>query len=200
MNTELHIFLSHNFTKRYTDGVEVVKPESYGVENWALNASEAIDNQAYNQATPLIKLPTLEEFWDRLCEYVVKSLMSTYDAFEMINRFRVLVGEELTLSQFVPCKDGKVLEGYYKDGNLHYDGVSTDELEKSQQEVLFEGWEVYSNKSSHIGIKRDNHDSIVFHDSGIITVLDPTKKFLSLTQLKTISDAIELGIYIKPKQ
>ncbi len=33
MNNKLHEFLTDNFTKRYADGVEVVKPNNYNL--WA---------------------------------------------------------------------------------------------------------------------------------------------------------------------
>lgn len=92
-------------------------------------------------------MPTLGEFLDWVMiqnEYVKKDKMYlTWSMkFILLRGFRKETKQQLQLKQLVPCnKKGEVLEGYYKDGVLHYDGISPEELSESEKDVLFEGFD-----------------------------------------------------------
>lgn len=202
MTPQLHEFLSQHFTIRVNEkGEEVEKPEkpiassAIQSQKWLLEEYDLALSE-YNNAKEVIKLPTLEEFVFKIEELVNHgvnvNLMFDYTRF---------INQPLTLSMFVPVKDGKVLEEpkywhkfnpnkYFSHPIKTITEIDWEDYQTALDQVIFEGWELADKGRSHTEIAKCNNQ-ITFAKE--ITLCAKGKSY----KLKTISDGIQLGLYLK---
>tara|TARA_R110000782_G_C14688375_1_gene400854 strand:+ start:223 stop:837 length:615 start_codon:yes stop_codon:yes gene_type:complete len=159
LSKELEAFMLPIWGVRKNDKGEVVeKPESYGVEGWALNTSEALDNQAYSKAIQLIELPTLSEFVLRVGKTLIGYRSIGEDEIYEYNHF---LRQHNELGMYVTAKDGVVLEEPTMDYVRKTYGTSAPwdlmlhqlkgEFQEAQYEVVFFGWNI-TMKNEHSAV------------------------------------------------
>ena len=193
MKPQLHEFLSQHFAIRVNEkGEEVEKPE----EGTLISGRHS----KYNNAKEIIKLPNHGD----LIETLLYSSVKRDKCFYIIVNYQLFVSEPLTLSMFVPVKDGKVLEepesyqDYLRLEMISFCNLYTkkEELIKCQdyqtalKQVIFEGWEW--NAHTPYSVFTDCLDIDFFAE-----VTLTTQGVIGTTELKTISDAIPFGLNLK---
>lgn len=190
MNNELHQFLTDNFTKRYTENGKEVTIESMPKEICTSDKPSIRLYTRYHSATPLIKLPTFEVFIDYLD---TAEMEKEYDTFTIVRELIFAYKDFIKTLRTLPCKDGKVLEE--PDVN-NYDGKDVRNVDYDQDcikyqaakdRVMFEGWHFVCDCNF---VNGENGSSLISNGD--------QEFMIDKTQNKTISDAIELGLFIKP--
>ena len=154
----------------------------------------------YNNATEVIKLPTLNEF----CKVLRANMedITVHQVVDLIHLYIELIETDLQLGQFIPCKDGKPLEEpndfkdysfelSVKNGRSHL-GWSKEcyEYQTAKEAVIFYGW----RKDGLNNLITNGEMTIAFSENQISLTDDD---LTPINTMKTISDLIPFGVYLK---